>query len=121
MTPMTLSDELAMVRSRLAQLSLREAVLCKALAAAGPDDRLGRWTRARVTERRTRHFDHRLLPIELQADPSFWRERTAIEVDLLRRDAVLSTPAPRRLTGADVMGGALMGAAEANLVARMAR
>ena len=118
---MAQSDELAMVRSRIAQLRAREAALCAALTVAGAEGRQGRGTRARVSERRMRVFDHRLLPVEVQADPDFWRERLTTEVDVQLRDEVLGNTLRRALTGAERIGGRNMGAAEAHLVAHLAR
>jgi len=121
MTPMAQSDELAMVRSRIAHLRAREAALCDALAAAGASGRLGRWTRARVTERRLRIFDHRLLPLAVQADPAFWCDRIKTEVEVQLRGEVSGAGLPRAMTGDDMAITRAMGAADANLVAHLAR
>ncbi|PWE31043.1 hypothetical protein [Pararhodobacter marinus] len=79
-------DELAMVRSRIARLREREAELSARLIAGDAAMRQGRWTVAHLREDCIRVFDHRLLPLDLQADAHYWRERTKIVVELSLRD-----------------------------------
>ncbi|MBN8291768.1 hypothetical protein JI664_07315 [Rhodobacter sp. NTK016B] len=81
-------DELAMVRSRIARLRAREAELCATLIAGDAAARRGRWTIAHLREIRVRVFDHRLLPLDLQADGTFWQEQTKIVVDVSLRDGL---------------------------------
>ena len=77
---MALADELAMVRTQIAHLKLRERTVRDALICASDAARLGRWSIAEVVERRIRLFDHRLLPDALRNDPSYWNIRTHTEV-----------------------------------------
>lgn len=116
MIPTTAPDELAMVRARIAQLQAREAALCTALVEVGQEGRRDRWAEARVIERRLRLFDHRLLPPAVQADSSFWRERTKTEIELNLRSALPSAQVRRAMTGARAMD-----ASEAHLVAHLSR
>ena len=76
------ADELAMIRTRIARLKAREAELSMTLIEGDAEMRHGRWTHARVVERRVQTFDHRLLPIDVQADLLFWREETRREIVL---------------------------------------
>lgn len=112
MQAMGLSDELAMVRTRIAGLKAREAALCKALGEADALARVGRWTQAQVVERRLHLFDHRLLPLEVQADPTYWVERVQKEVSCRLRDGV---PAPEGLRRIEI-GAPVLGAADAAVI-----
>ncbi len=107
-----LSDELAMVRSRITALRTREAVLCAELEQADLLGRTGQWTQAELVERRIRVFDHRLLPEAVQEDPVFWVERLRLEVRCRLRDGARVPIAMRRAE----IAAPLMGTADANLI-----
>ena len=78
----TAADELAMIRARIARLKAREAELSDALIEGGEDACRGRWTQARVVRRRVSVFDHRRLPIDVQADLAYWHDETRTEIVL---------------------------------------
>jgi hypothetical protein len=107
-----LSDELAMVRARIAVLRSREAALCSELEEGDALLRLGQWTQAEVEERRFRLFDHRLLPLEVQSDPSYWVDRRRREVVCRLRDGARVPPSMRRTE----IAAPLAGAADAALI-----
>ncbi len=110
MQPMAQADELAMVRSRIAQLKLRERELREALVAADGEARLGRWTRAEVVERRLRVFDHRRLPAALRDEPLFWRDRILRDVTCEMRDDALGLwPGTRAIPAMGAADAALIG------------
>lgn len=107
-----LSDELAMVRSRITTLRAREAMLCAELEQADLLERTGQWTQADLVERRIRLFDHRLLPEGVRQDPAFWVERLRMEVRCRLRDGARVPMAMRRAE----IAAPLLGAADATLI-----
>ena len=78
----TAADELAMIRARITRLKAREAELSDVLIQGGDEACHGRWTQARVVSRRVSVFDHRLLPIDVQADHAYWHDETRTEIVL---------------------------------------
>lgn len=112
MQALGLPDELAMVRARIAALKAREAALSAALMDGDALARTGRWTQAQVVERRLRLFDHRLLPVEVQADPAYWVERAQKEVTCRLHEGV-KLPAAVRHIG---IGAPALGPADANVI-----
>lgn len=83
MTPTCLADELAMIRAELVRLRTREAELRRALIAAAPAQRLGRWHGAEVSPGKRMVFNPWLLPARLRQNPRYWQERGTLLVTLL--------------------------------------
>ena len=91
---MTPADELAELRAEIARLKLREAQLRERLAQAPLAARTGRWNRAEVEERVTRHFDPALLPPAIRDNPAFWSERVHLAVHTQPIPAKAAPPRP---------------------------
>ncbi|MCA2010832.1 hypothetical protein [Pararhodobacter sp. CCB-MM2] len=108
----TAADELAMIRARITRLKAREAEISDALIEGGEAACSGRWTQARVIKRRVSVFDHRLLPIDVQADLAYWHDETRVEIVLEMGDGRAVPQAH-----AEALPGAYMDTTEAHLVA----
>lgn len=91
-----LADQLAETRAEIKLLRQREAALRAAILGWDGPVPDGRWSRVEIAKVKARVFDRALLPIHVQEDPQFWRDRITTYVKCLPVQVAGSRPGGSR-------------------------